>query len=220
MYAPIRIVIADDHEIFRNGFKLLLKDQPLIELVGDAANGKELLLLAKEAQPDVVFMDINMPVMDGIEATKQLSKAAPDTGIIALSTFNEDSLIVDMLEAGARGYLLKNTNKAELFTAAKAVHEGGTYYCAATSSRLQKLIVQSGFNPYKHKPKPSFSQRELEVIDLICKEYTTKEIAGQLGLSNRTVESYRENILEKTGAKNFVGVVVYAFKNKLVDYNK
>src|SRR5258705_10066762 len=132
MYTPIRIVIADDHEIFRNGFKLLLKNQNELELVGEAENGKDLLAVVSEQQPDVVVTDIKMPVMDGIAACKIIKKIHPAIEVIALSMFNEDNLIVDMLEAGARGYLLKNTNKHELLLAAKTVHEGNTYYCTAT----------------------------------------------------------------------------------------
>lgn len=215
MYAPIRLIIADDHEIFRNGFKLLLRDQGDLELIGEAENGKQLLELVDTNLPDLVITDIKMPVMDGVEATRALHEKYPFLGVIALSMFNEDELVVDMLEAGARGYLLKNTNKNELLTAAKAVHEGNVYYCSATSSKLVEMIRESRFNPYKHKTRVQFTPREIEVIKLVCKEYTNKEIASALGLSSRTVESYKENIQEKIGAKNAVGIAMYAMKNKI-----
>ena len=217
MYNPIRIVIADDHEIFRDGFKVLLKNQTELELVGEAENGKELLEVVDRELPDVVIVDIKMPIMDGVEACKQIKRKYPDMKIIALSMFNDDNLIVDMLEAGAKGYLLKNTNKPELLNAAKAVYEGSTYYCSATSDKLTKMIADSRFNPYKHKPVQKFTSRELDIIRLICEQNTNKEIAVKLRLSRRTVESHREKIQEKTNSRNTVGVVIYALKNKICE---
>lgn len=216
-YRPIKIAIADDHEIFRDGFKLLLKNQQELELAGEAENGRELLEVAQREQPDVAIIDIKMPVMDGIEACKQIKKRFPDMKVIALSMFNDDNLIVDMLEAGARGYLLKNTNKHELLQATKTVYEGSTYYCAATSAKLTKMIAESKFNPYRNHPVQKFTNRETDIIKLICQQYTNKEIAEMLGLSIRTVESHREKIQEKTGAKNAIGVVVYAIKHGIYE---
>jgi DNA-binding NarL/FixJ family response regulator len=212
-YSPIKIAIADDHEIFREGFKLLLTNQQEIELVGEAGDGKELMEVATRTQPDVVIIDIKMPVMDGVEACKNIKKKFPDMKVIALSMFNDDNLIVDMLEAGARGYLLKNTNKNELIQATKAVYEGSTYYCMATSTKLTKMIAESKFNPYRNHPVKKFTSRETDIIKLICEQQTNKEIATALGL--RTVESHREKIQEKTGAKNSIGVAIYAIKHNM-----
>ncbi len=214
-YTPIKIAIADDHQIFREGFKLLLKNQEEIELVGEADDGRELLEVALKQQPDVVIIDIKMPVMDGIEACRHIKKRFPDIKVIALSMFNDDNLVVDMLEAGARGYLLKNTNKQELLQATKAVYEGDTYYCIATSRKLTKMIAESKFNPYRNRPIKKFTARETDVIKLICEQYTNKEIATTLRLSIRTVESHREKIQQKTGAKNSIGVAIYAIKHNI-----
>ena len=178
-YTPIKIAIADDHHIFREGFKILLKNQPELELVGEAEDGRELLEIAQQLQPDVVVIDIKMPVMNGIETCKHLCRRFPEIKVIALSMFNDDNLIVDMLEAGAKGYLLKNTNKHELLQAVKAVHEGGTYYCTATSAKLTKMIAESKFNPYRSQPIKKFTPRETDIITLMCKQYTNKEIARQ-----------------------------------------
>lgn len=215
IYNPIKVVIADDHEIFLSGLKLLISELPELQFSGEATNGKDLIDIVKLRQPDVVITDVKMPIMDGIEATKEIKNLLPDIGVIALTMFNEDELVIEMLEAGARGYLLKNTNKNELLTAVKAVKDKSYYHCSATSEKLIQLIAESKFNPYKNKLKPKFSPRELEVMKLICKEYTNKEMAAAMNLSIRTIESYKENIQEKIGAKNAIGIAVYAVKNKL-----
>src|ERR1700733_7506807 len=159
MSTRIKIVIADDHEIFREGFKLLLKRQDEVELVGEAENGKELLEIIAKKQPDIAIVDIKMPVMDGIEACRIIRRKFPNVQVIALSMFNDDNLVIDMLEAGARGYLLKNTKKAELLMATQAVHKGDLYYCNATSNKLTKMIGESKFNPYKNEPEQKFTGR-------------------------------------------------------------
>lgn len=215
MNYPISIVIADDHEIFRNGFKLLLKDQRELKLIGEAEDGAQLIEVVNELHPDVVITDIKMPHKDGIEATKILKGSNPELKVIALTNFNDDSLIIDMLDAGAKGYLLKNTNQQELLQAARTVMDGNYYYCSATSSKLTKLIAESKYNPYRSTPTIKLTPREKDIIQLICKEYSNKEIAVALNLSTRTVESYREKIQQKIGARNVVGVVFFAIKNHL-----
>ena len=215
MNSPIKIVIADDHPIFRDGFKVLLREQTDIQLVGEANNGEELIQLVKKVQPDVVITDIKMPVMDGIDASKFLSKHIPDIKIIALSVFNDDYLVVDMLEAGAHGYLLKNTTKQELFEAIKTVASGDVYYCNDTSVKMARLIGLSKFNPYNNTKTPRFSNREMEIMRLICEQFSNKEIAENLHLSIRTIESYREQIFEKTSSRNMVGVAIYAIKHNI-----
>ena len=216
-YGTIRIALADDHAIFREGFKVLLKNQEILQLVGEAEDGKEMLEVISHQKPDIAIVDIKMPVMDGIATCRQIRKKFPDIKVIALSMFNDDNLIVDMLEAGASGYLLKNTNKAELLQAAKVVHEGGTYFCNATSSRLTKMIGDSKFNPYRNQPAIKFSEREIAVMKLICEQKATKEMAEILGLSIRTVETHRQNVQEKIGAKNMVGVAIYAIKQGIYE---
>lgn len=213
MYVPIRISIADDHELLRKGFHTLLRKQKDIEIIGEAENGKELLQLLELDQPDVVVTDIRMPVMDGIEATRKIREAYPHLPVLALTMFNEESLIIDMLEAGAKGYLLKNTNQVELVEAIKAVKNGGTFFCPSTSEKLKKMICQSKFNPYRKMARPNFTPSEIQIMQFICKEYQNKEIAEKMKLSVRTVESYRERIFEKTGSKTVAGITIYAIKN-------
>jgi DNA-binding NarL/FixJ family response regulator len=213
---PIRIILADDHEIFRDGFKAMLKKQPSVELIGEASDGEQLVELTRRLKPDVVVTDIKMPGMDGLEATKILSKEFPCMGIVALSMIDEETLIIDMMEAGAKGYLLKNAHKNEIIEAIKAVNDNQIYYCDGTSSKLTKMIARSDKIPFgKKSSRPEFSQREIEVIHLICEELTNKEIADRLNLSTRTVEGYRDKILEKMGARNSAGIVIYAIRNNI-----
>ena len=212
---PIRIVLADDHEIFRDGFRAMIKKQPSVQLLGEASNGEELIALTHELKPDVVVTDIKMPRVDGIEATKRLTNELPNIGVIALSMFDEENLIVEMLEAGAKGYLLKNAHKNEIIEAIKTVSNDQTYYCNDTSAKLAQLIAKSKFKPSTRIVKPEFSEKEFAVIRYICQEMSNKEIAFHLNLSIRTIEGYRDRIQEKIGAKNTAGIVVYAIKNNI-----
>ncbi len=212
----IRIIIADDHEFFRDGFKLMLSRQKDIILVGEAENGRELVKLVHEHKPDVVVTDIKMPVLDGIEATRQIAAAYPGIGIISLSMFDEDDLIIDMLEAGATGYLIKNADKEQIIDAIHTVYNGDPFYCRSTGSKLVKLISSSKFNPYKKKEVISFTEREHEIIHLISEELTNKQIADRLFVSVRTVEGNRAAIMTKMNVTNTVGILIYAIKNKLV----
>ncbi len=212
-YTPISILIADDHEIFRDGFRTMVKKFPELKLIGEAENGRDLVTLAQQLNPDVILTDIKMPKMDGVEATRELVGSKPGINIIALSMFDEDNLIIDMLEAGAKGYLLKNANKEEIIQAIRAVNNDKNYYCKNTSEKLLQLIAKSKFNPYKKLVKPHFSEKEITVIGLVCDQYSNKEIAEKLNLSIRTIEGYRERIEEKMEVHNTAGIVVYAIKN-------
>jgi DNA-binding NarL/FixJ family response regulator len=214
-YLPIRIVLADDHEIFRDGFRVMLKKQSGVELIGEAPDGEELVKLVEELQPDIVITDIKMPKLDGIQATRILTKRFKDIGVISLSMFDEENLIIDMLEAGARGYLLKNAHKDEIIAAIEAVFRDQTYYCNHTSRKLTRMIAESSFNPNRRPVQPDFNERELKVIRFICQEFSNKEIALQLNLSVRTIEGYRDKIQEKINARNTAGIVVYAIKNRI-----
>jgi DNA-binding NarL/FixJ family response regulator len=215
---PIRIILADDHEIFRDGFRVMLKKQNTIKLEGEAANGEELVKLAHELNPDVIITDIKMPVVDGIMATKQLMQELPHIGVIALSMFDEENLILDMLEAGAKGYLLKNAHKNEIIAAVEAVAKDQTYFCENTSQKLTRLLAASNINPFK-KAKPLLSENELHVMRLICEEHSNKEIAEAMHLSVRTIEGYRDRIQDKIQARNTAGIVVYAIKHKIYQFD-
>lgn len=212
----IRLVVADDHELFLDGLCLMLGKSPDIKVIANASNGKELCELAATEHPDIILSDIKMPLMDGVEAARKIIQANPSAKIIALSMFDEDHLVIDMLEAGAKGYLLKNAGKAEILEAIHAVHNGNTYYCRQTTNKLAGMIAKSKYNPYKKKEAVVFTDKETEIIRYICMQLTAQEMADKLFLSRRTIEGYRLKILEKMDVKNTAGVVVYALKHGLV----
>lgn len=213
----IKVVIADDHEIFRDGFKLMLSKTPSIQFAGEAENGRELVKLVETSNPDVVITDIKMPIVDGIEATRMILEKFPHVAIIGLSMFDEEDLILEMLDAGALGYLIKNVDKDEVAEAILTVYNGDHYYCRTTSHKLAHMIARSKTFSMGKKEKIEFSEKEIEIIQLICKELTNKEIADQVCLSVRTVEGYRQKIQERMQVKNTVGLVVYAIKHGLFD---
>jgi DNA-binding NarL/FixJ family response regulator len=212
----IRLIIADDHQLFREGIRQALFQEENIKIMAEASDGRALLEKSLSIKPDVILTDIKMPVMDGIEASKAILEKLPNVKIIGLSMFDDEANIVDMLEAGAKGYLIKNADKNEIIEAINTVYEDDPYYCKHTSFTLAKMISGSSrFNPNKRKEKPEFTEREIEIIELICQQLTNKEIGDKLYISTRTVEGHRMKIQEKMQVKNSIGIVIYAIKNGL-----
>jgi DNA-binding NarL/FixJ family response regulator len=212
----INIVIADDHEIFLDGLALTLSRHDGFNLCGRASNGRELVEVVTRTNPDVILTDIRMPIIDGIQGTKQLLQVYPNLKVIALSMFDEENLIIEMLEAGAKGYLLKNAHKDEIIDAVVSVYQNKNYYCSQTSMLLATMIVRSKFNPYKQKKPIELNEREKLIIQMICQQQTTQQIADKIYLSKRTVEGYRIKILEKINARNIAGVVIFALKHNII----
>lgn len=211
MREPIKIVIADDHSLFREGIQLVLKKEKSIEMIGEAADGEALLRLIDETAPDVVITDIDMPGKSGIEVTRIVKQQRPETGVLALTMFGEDHLLVDMMDAGANGYLLKSSRKEELLQAIQSASDGGTYFCEQTSIQLSKMIAAS--KAPKREAQPEFSVIELEVMRLICEQQSNKDISEVTQLAVKTVEKIRTKIFEKTGSLNLAGVVIYAIRH-------
>jgi len=211
-YSKISVVVADDHEIFRQGFKAMINRYEDMEVVGEAENGRELIELTANLQPDIAFVDIKMPVMDGIDATREMGTLETGTRVIALSMFSDDVYVIDMMQAGASGYVLKNTHYEELIKAARVVMKGGLFFCDDASDRIQSFLKIHSIHLLKQAKDPVFTAREIEIIKLICEQLTSKEIANVLGLSQRTVDAYRDGIQKKTKSKNLAGIVLYAVK--------
>lgn len=214
-YAPVRIILADDHEIFRVGFLALLQNQSHIQLLAQAADGQQLVTLTEKHLPDVILTDIQMPVMDGLQATRIIAEKFPQVGIIALTMFSNDSMIIEMLQAGALGYLLKNAHNHEIIEAINTVAQHKPYYCNTTDIKMAKLIANSGFNPNDPSKNTLFTKKEKEIICFICRQFSNKEISAALQLSVRTIEGYRERILQKTNARNTAGIVIYAINHHI-----
>ncbi|MBK6828722.1 MAG: response regulator transcription factor [Chitinophagaceae bacterium] len=210
---PIRILIADDHDLIREGYSALLGGQPEYHFVGAAKDGKELLEMIPVLRPDIIITDIKMPEMDGIEATKIITQKYPSIPIIAFTVFGEESLVLKMLQAGARGYLLKSTPKEELMEAIQALKAGNLYFSNETTGMLAKLIANSNLIMKDQDSEIDFTPNDKAIIRYICEEMLNKEIAQQLGISLKSVENSRDKICRKIGAKNTAGIVIYAIRN-------
>jgi len=209
----IRIVIADDHQLFRNGLKILLSAFPEFEVIGEASNGKEFLSLIKNLSADVALMDINMPEMDGIEATKHAMKTHSNLNIIALSMYGEEEYYYKMVEAGAKGFLLKSSDISEVKEALLTVKKGSNYF---SQELLHNVIQKIKRREYETK-SANLSKREIEILLKICEGLSNQEIAQSLFISKRTVDKHRANLLGKTGSKNTASLILFAIKNKLIE---
>ena len=206
----IRLLIADDHQVLLDGFISLFDDVPDIEVVGTAKHGKEVLSFLEENEVDVILLDINMPVMNGVETCKKVSKKYPEMKIIALSMYDQQSYFKRMIQYGARGYLLKNDSAEEIEKAIRKVSDDGRY----VSSQMQHALTSVEFisNNQKSKGVKDISERELEVLGLIADGGTDQEIAKQLFISFHTANSHRKNLLIKFDAKNTAELVKKAIE--------
>ena len=212
--SKVRIILVDDHSMIRQGLKSFLEEAD-ISVVAEAKNGKEALEKLDEIEVDVVVSDIMMPEMDGIELAREISQKHPSLKVLALTMMNESYNIKKMLNAGALGYLLKDCTQDELIQAIKTVAEGRNYY----SGEVTQIIMEGFGSKPKEKTRVvheiALTERELEILHLICKEKTNPEIAEELFVSVRTVETHKRNLLEKTGCKNVAGLVLYAVERNL-----
>ena len=213
---PYKIAIVDDHEIFRTGFKLLLNKIKNITVVAEASNGIEFLDIVKKKNIDIVFMDINMPLLDGISTTEEIKKNHSEIKIIALTTFGENEYFDKMIYAGAEGYMLKNSDLDDFKKAINKIVDGGNYFSEEILANLTRNIVSDQINKKEKKNLPEFTKREIEILELICKGYSNNKIGEKLFISSKTVERHKRNITFKTETHNTVNLVIYAFKNKLV----
>lgn len=209
----IKVLIVDDHEIFRNGLKMVLGKLKYVELAGEAENGQEFIDFLGKEVPDIVLLDIEMPVLNGVEAAKIAIKKYPKLKIIALTMFGEDDYIQSMLDVGAKGFLMKNINKETLDKAILTVHNGGNYY----SEELFEFFTKQ-FKKEKESPEEelNLTRREKEILQLLCEGLSNKEIADALFISERTVLGHKTNLLTKTNTKNSLSLMAYAIKKKLV----
>ncbi len=212
MKEKIKIFLVDDHTLFREGLVFLLSDCNYISEIYEAENGRELLKQIPNIKPDIILMDIEMPEMNGIEATKEILKLYPETKIIALSMYANENYYSEMIDAGAKGFLLKNSKFEDVQKAIDEVYNGKNYF----SPEILEAIIKS-LNKKIKKQNTDLTEREIEVLYNICKGFSNQEIADFLYISKRTVDKHRENILLKTQSKNTAGLVIYAIKNDIFE---
>ncbi len=203
-----RIIIVDDHQLFRNGLKFILNEISNVQVTGEASNGQEFLDLLEYEIPDLVLMDINMPVMNGVTAAKIALEKYPDINILVLSMYGETEYYNTMIDIGVKGFILKDVDNKELEDAINKVISGGSYF---SQELLLNLIKNKTFDE-----NITLTKREREVLDLICKGYSNQQISDELFISQRTVERHRSSLLLKTDSKNSISLVLYAIKHKLI----
>lgn len=211
----IRIVVADDHHILLDGLKALLQKQKDIDIAGLFDNGRSLFEALPTLKPQVALVDINMPEMDGLTLTKNIQQHFPHINVLVLSMHDDALHIMELIEAGASGYLLKNVTDKELLEAIKAVAAGKLYFSPEVSEKLAALAMQQQ-RKGEHPSEPKLTERELEILQLIAQEYSNAKIADTLFISERTVETHRKNMLRKTNNKTIVGLLKYALENRLI----
>ncbi len=207
-----RILLADDHAVVRQGFKMILSAQTDMEIVGEAGNGREAVELAESLKPDIVVMDVAMPELNGIEATRRLSASTPHTRVVALSMHKDNVYVREILRAGARGYLLKDSVAADVVAAIRAVARGESYLSPAVSN-----AVLDDYRKHVTNPIDLLSSREREVLQMLAEGKTNKEIAGVLNLSVYTVDAHRGRIMEKLNVHSINELVRFAVRNGLID---
>jgi len=210
----IKLFILDDHQMLIDGLKALLKDQKQFEIVGESVNALHALEQLSKNIPNIVLTDVSMPEMNGIEFTTRLKKDFPKIKILALSMFGDRQMISDMLDAGADGYILKNTGRSELVSALNKLASGGMYFGDEVSAEMMKAI--SAKEKKQNEDEVRLTEREKEIVKLIAKEYSNAQIAEELFISERTVETHRKNIFRKTNTKSVIGLLKWAMEKGIV----
>ena len=213
---PTRIVLADDHTILRNGLRLVLERQPDFLIVGEASNGREALDLVERVMPNVVIMDIAMPILNGIEAAKRITGSAPKTAVLILSMHSDEGYILRALKAGARGYLLKDSAEADLIQAVRAVAGGKAFFSPTVSKVLAEDYVRQVQQRGLDDPYELLTARERELLQLVAELKPTKDIAAMLGLSPHTVDTHRNNLMQKLNVHSIPELILYAVRKGVI----
>jgi DNA-binding NarL/FixJ family response regulator len=208
-----KVILVDDHKLFRDGLKLLLNNSGKANVIDEASNGIEFLRIIENNQDAIVFMDIQMPELNGIETTKLALEKYPDLRIIVLTMFGEDEYYYQMIEAGVKGFLLKNTDIDEVLDSIETVARGENCFSKELLYHIIQNLSQAKRTDYN---VPNLSEREIEVLQLICEGLSNQEIADKLFISKRTVDTHRSNVLEKTGTNNTASLVMYSIKQGII----
>jgi two-component system, NarL family, response regulator NreC len=212
---PVRIVLADDHGILRSGLRLLLQTEPTFEVIGEASSGEEAVRVALATRPDVVLLDVSMPGIGGLEAAKILKEKLPRVRVLVLTVHEDGALVREAIGAGASGYVVKRAVESELINAVRAVARGELYVHSAVARAL--LPASDGDRASRRNDPDALTRRESTIATLLARGYTNRQIAEELGLSVRTAETHRANIMEKLGLKSRVELVRWAVRQRLVE---
>ncbi len=219
---PVKLAVVDDEQLFIEGLRLIFRAEPDLEVLFDASDGSDMLQKLEDFSilPDIVLLDLKMAPMDGIQTTLKLRERYPDMKVIILSTYYREAFIGQMVKLGVNAFLPKNTNRKELLYAIKTVMDKGLYFTEDLTRILRDQVMGKRITSPSFTHTASLTVREKEVLTLICEQYTANEIADRLHISHRTVDGHRNNLLIKTGARNIVGLVVYALVNGYLDLDK
>jgi two-component system response regulator NreC len=213
---PIRILLADDHTVVRKGLRLLLESVPEFQVIADAANGREAVALAEEHTPDVIVMDVAMPILNGIEAARQITAKLPQTAVVFLSMHGDESYVLRALRAGARAYLLKDSAEYDLIQAVKAVSEGKAFFSPAISKMLVEDYMRQMRERGVEDSYELLTTREREVLQLLAEGKNNKDVAALLNLSLYTVETHRSNIFQKLNLHSGAELILYAIRKGVI----
>jgi len=214
--SQLRILLVDDHALVREGLRAVLARQATMQVVGEAADGREALKVIERISPDIIVMDISMPGLNGIEVTRQILKMHPNIKVLALSMHDDQEYVYDILQAGASGYVLKNRASSELVNAIEAVSRGECYLCPTVAAKVVEQYVRRGDDGSVVGRPPELTGREREVLQLVVEGHSTQATAGRLGISPKTVEVHRANIASKLAIHDLPGLVKYAIRKGLI----
>ena len=219
---PLRILLVDDHEVVRRGLSVILRAKPDWEICGEASNGREAVEKALKLTPDIVILDVGMPNLNGLEATRQIVKANPEIRILILTLHDSDTLVQEVLNAGARGFLLKSDAARDLVTAVEALRNNKTYFTPKVASMvLEGCLHRKGSNNANEaSSRAKLTPREREIVQLLAEGKSSREVAGALGLSVKTAETHRANIMRKLNLHSVSDLVLYAVRNNIVQVVK
>ncbi len=214
---PVRILVADDHEVVRGGLRTLLESQPGWEVCGEAGTGREALQKAKQLKPDVIVLDITMPDLDGLQATRQILRAAPKAEVLILSMHESEQVVREVLDAGARGYVMKSDAARDLVAAVDALGRHKPFFSAKVSELILRDFLDRHGESSTYDPHPAaLTPREREIIQLLSEGKSNKEVAASLGISSKTVQVHRTNLMRKLGLHSLTDLVHYAIRNNIV----
>jgi DNA-binding NarL/FixJ family response regulator len=213
----ITVLLVDDHTVVRQGLKALLAAEEDMDVVGEAENGRQAVIQAKKTPPDVVVMDVAMPLLNGLEATRQILKLLPSTKVLVLTSYGDDECVAQMMQAGAAGYLIKQTAANDLLKAIREVQRGNAFFSPAIAKRLRDQCREAFANGQPSKKSGELTSREAEVLQLIAEGFSNKQIAGELGISIKTVEKHRQQVMNKLNIHDVAGLTRYAISKGLIE---